>query len=121
MLLYTAHLLSPAQVFVIAYSMRFHSAESGTAGRCLVGHLTSRADLILGHETSADLWNIGSLQLAFAEARPIKVCKPWMHLHVCGSALESTQALVGVLDQESSDQVSKILHTATTHLSQCSA
>ena len=70
---------------------------------------------------SADLWNIGSLQLASAEARPIKVCKPWVHLHVCGSSLERAQALVGVLDQEPPDKVSEILHTAALHLPQCSA
>ena len=80
------------------------------------GRFTSRVGHILEHETSADLWNIGSLQLALAEARPVKVCKPWVHLHISGSPLERTQALVGVLDQEAPDQVSEILHTVILYL-----
>ena len=101
--------------------MSFQSVQSVAAGGSQVGRFTSRADLILKHGASADLWNIGSLQLALAEARPIKVCKPWVHLHVRSASLERTQALIGILDQESSDQVSEILHMATPHPSQCSA
>lgn len=61
----------------------------------------------------AYLWDVWSLELAFAEGVPIEVGKPRMHLDIRRSTLEGAKSLVRVQDQEAPDQISQLLHTAS--------